>query len=158
MGKYNLDMEARAEMARAFFKKGYNCCQAVVLAYSDVIGLDEDTIATISSGFGGGYARLREVCGCVSGMTLVAGAALPANVPADMERRGANYKLTQKLAAQYREENGSIICRELLGLEKAQKPEDPMPSARTSEYYSKRPCPELCACAARILAKTLNSL
>ncbi|MBQ0043619.1 MAG: C_GCAxxG_C_C family protein [Bacteroidales bacterium] len=158
MGKYNLDMEARADMARAFFKKGYNCCQSVALAYSDVIGMDETAIAAMGSGFGGGFGRLREVCGCVSGMTLVAGAALPSTDPSDMQRRSANYELVQKLANRYKEENGSIICRELLGLEKTVKTEESMPSARTDEYYKKRPCPELCACATRILAETLNSL
>lgn len=151
-------MEARADMARAFFKKGYNCCQSVALAYSDIIGMDEDSIAALASGFGGGFGRMREVCGCVSGMTMVAGAVLPSTDPSDMQRRGANYDLVQKLGNKYKEQNGSIICRELLGMAKSKETESPMPSARTSEYYGKRPCPELCACAARILAETLNEL
>jgi len=161
MNGKSFDKEARAEQARAFFKKGYNCCQAVALAYSDVIGLDDTTIATMTSGFGGGMSRLREVCGCVSAMAFVAGAVRPATEPANLEQRGANYDLVQKLAAKYKEANGSIVCRELLGLvpkgSDAKTPtESPMPSARTPEYYKKRPCPDLCACAAGILAEVLN--
>ena len=156
--KYNLDKEARAESARAYFKQGYNCCQSVALAYADLIGMDKDAVAALASGFGGGFGRLREVCGCVSGMTMVAGAVLPSTDPGDSGRKTENYALVQRLAGKYAEENGSIICRELLGLSgKSTSPESPAPSARTGEYYRKRPCPELCACAARIIAEELNS-
>jgi len=155
--KYNLDSEARADSARAYFKQGYNCCQAVALAYSDVMGMDETAIATIASGFGGGMGRLREVCGCVSGMAMVAGAVYPSTDPSNAEKKGESYKLVQELAGSYREENGSIICRELLGLDRNTN-EAPRPSDRTAEYYKKRPCAELCACAARIIAENLNQI
>lgn len=158
MMKCELDTEARAESARAYFKQGYNCCQAVALAFADVMHMDKESIAALGSGFGGGFGRLREVCGTVSGMTMVAGAVLPSTDPSDQKRRGDNYRLVQELASRFREENGSIICRELLGLQSSGTAEKPVPSARTEEYYKKRPCPELCAFAARILAEKINQL
>ena len=112
----NFDIEDRAQRARQNFLDGYNCCQAVLLAFSDIFGIEEKTIATIASGFGGGMARMREVCGTVSAIGMAAGFISPAIRPKDMAERTANYALVQELAGEFRKENGSIICRELLGL------------------------------------------
>lgn len=149
----NFDIEDRAQRARQNFLDGYNCCQAVLLAFSDIFGIEEKTIATIASGFGGGMARMREVCGTVSAIGMAAGFISPAIRPKDMAERTANYALVQELAGEFRKENGSIICRELLGL--PARTEAPAPSERTSEYYRRRPCPELVACSARIIARKL---
>ena len=154
---YDIDKETRVAKARAFFREGWNCCQSVAMAYSDVLGLPEKSVARLASGFGGGFGRLREVCGCVSGMTLVAGAIVSADDPSDREARTANYALVQEFADAYRKENGSIICRELLGLNEGLR-EAPQPSERTAEYYRKRPCEELVGMAAGILADKLISL
>lgn len=170
----NFDIEQRAQSARQNFLDGYNCCQAVLLAFQDIWGTDEKTIATIASGFGGGMARMREVCGTVSAMGMAAGFISPAIRPKNMEERTANYALVQELAGEFRKENGSIICKELLGLDRkplatAGQPasetktevreiEPPRPSDRTTEYYRKRPCPELVACSARIIARKLAAL
>ena len=160
------DAEERAQTAKQNFLNGYNCCQAVMLAFNDVFGTDATTIATIASGFGGGMARMREVCGTVSAIGMAAGFISPAITPKNMEERTANYALVQELAGEFRKENGSIVCRELLGLDR--KPaagngaepqmESPAPSERTAEYYRKRPCPELVACSARIIAQKLLDL
>lgn len=124
------------------------------MTFADVIGLPEDEVARLASGFGGGMGRMREVCGTVSAMTMVAGAMIPANDVADKAAKTANYALVQDMADEFRRMNGSIICRELLGLS---KPEGtPVPSDRTSEYYKKRPCGELCSIAAGIVARKLN--
>lgn len=179
MKRYNIDPEARAEEARANFYKGYNCTQSVLLAYLDVLGLTAEKALEIGSGFGGGMGRLREVCGSVSGMFMVAGCAFPAINPNNMEERKANYAVIQNLAAQFKEINGSIVCRELLAMgtkkasdhqmptteenaaqECATKPtacatESPMPSMRTPEYYHKRPCPELIAISARLVGEMI---
>lgn len=164
------DPEKRAMQAKENFMNGYNCCQAVLLAYSDIIGLAPETAAIIASGFGGGMARLREVCGTVSGMCMVAGFISPAADPSIKEDRTANYALVQELAGEFRAENGSIVCKELLGLVphscvdkngvgkpcgETLKQESPEPSDRTPEYYRRRPCPELVASAARIIGKKL---
>lgn len=157
------DLEERVLKAGRLFKEGgYNCCQAVVLAYCDLFGLDEKTAASLSSGFGGGMGRMREVCGSVSGMVMLSGMLSPADNPADKAGRTANYALVQEVAGEFRRINGSIICRELLGLDK--KPaegqatvESPVPSDRTAEYYKKRPCEELVKISARIIGERINA-
>lgn len=154
----NFDIEERARKAKQNFLDGYNCCQSVMLAFSDVFQADELTLSTIASGFGGGLARMREVCGTVSAIGMAAGFISPAVHPKNMEERTANYALVQELAGEFRKENGSIICAELLGLRPKKEIESPAPSERTEEYYRKRPCPELVACSARIIARKLLSM
>ena len=155
------NIEERVEKAKRLFKEGgYNCCQAVVLAYNDLFDLDDETAAAVSSGFGGGMGRMREVCGTVSGMTMLAGLMKPASDPSVKDWRTANYALVQKMAGEFRDMNGSIVCKELLGLvpmgsgTPAPK-ESPEPSDRTPEYYKKRPCEELVGIAARIAGENI---
>ena len=151
---FEMTVEEREKRAGQLFKEGYNCCQAVAMTYADVLGLPEDQVAKLASGFGGGMGRMREVCGTVSAMTMVAGAMIPANDVSNKEAKTANYALVQEMADEFRKKNGSIICRELLGLS---KPEGtPVPSDRTPEYYKKRPCGELCSIAAGIVARKLK--
>ena len=150
-----VNVQERAERARQYFLEGYNCAQAVFLTYQDFTNLDPTTVATIAAPFGGGMGRLREVCGTVSGMFMVAGYLQPNPEPNDKPNKKACYTLVQSLAEDFRRENGSIICRELLGL--AQKQDDPTPSARTEEYYHRRPCAEYVAIAARIVGEHINA-
>ena len=175
----DFDIEERVQMARDNFRvHGYNCCQSVLLAYADIIGLDPQTAAVVTSGFGGGMGRLREVCGSVSAMFMIAGFISPAADPSIKADRTANYAIVQETAGKFREMNGSIVCKELLGLvprstvNKAGigipatadasgnpvvlKAESPEPSDRTPEYYRKRPCEELIACSARIIGEKLK--
>ena len=153
----DFNIEERVEKAGRLFKEGgYNCCQAVVLAYCDLFGMDEKTAAALSSGFGGGMGRMREVCGSVSGMVMLSGLLCPADNPSDKAGRTANYALVQQFAEEFKKRNGgSIVCRELLGLAPAKIVEDPAPSARTEEYYKKRPCAEIIGNAAMIVAEYL---
>jgi C_GCAxxG_C_C family probable redox protein len=148
--------QERAEQAREYFTSGYNCAQSVFLAYQDITGIDEVLAATISAPFGGGMGRLREVCGAVSGMTMVAGFIAPNSQPNDNENKKNCYATVQALAEEFRAENGSIVCRELLGL--AQQKDDPTPSPRTGEYYKRRPCAEYVAIAARIVGEKINAM
>ena len=157
----NFNIEERVEKARRLFKEGgYNCCQAVVLAYNDVFGLEDELAASLSSGFGGGMGRMREVCGAVSGMVMLAGMIRPASDPSVKNWRTANYALVQEMAGEFKEINGSIVCKELLGLvpmgscTPAPK-ESPEPSDRTPEYYKKRPCEEMVGIAARIVGEQI---
>jgi C_GCAxxG_C_C family probable redox protein len=163
-----INLEERVEKAKRLFKEGgYNCCQAVVLAYNDVFGIDDRTAAAMASGFGGGMGRMREVCGSVSGMVMLAGLIKPAGDPTDKAARTANYALVQELAGEFKSINGSIICKDLLGLSSDSAPasdsihgipESPVPSDRTPEYYKKRPCEELVGISAEIVGKKiLNS-
>lgn len=155
------DIEERVEKARRLFKEdGYNCCQAVVLAYNDLFGLDDTLAASLSSGFGGGMGRMREVCGSVSGMVFLCGLISPAADPSIKSGRTANYALVQEVAGRFKESNGSIVCKELLGLvpmgtNAAVPEESPEPSDRTAEYYQKRPCEDLVGISARIIGEKL---
>ena len=152
----DFNLEERVEKAKDNFKAGFNCCQAVVLAYNDIFGIDDETAATMSSGFGGGMGRLREVCGSVSGMVMLAGFIHPAADPSIKTDRTANYRLVQDCANEFKEINGSYICKELLGLAPtAGRTESPEPSDRTAEYYKKRPCAELVGISARIIGKKM---
>lgn len=137
---------SRQERAKELFLQGYNCCQAIVAANADKLGIETETLMKLASPFGGGLARQREVCGVVSGMCMVAGILKGSADPAD---KAEVYKRIQGLCEQFRQEAGSIICRDLLrGVEVRPGLE---PEARTAEYYERRPCPELCALAQKIL-------
>lgn len=142
--------EQRVEKAGELFKQGYNCSQSVFLAFADKYGIDENMALKLACSFGGGISRLREVCGAVSGMALVCGLETGNTDPGNQEGKKENYSKMRELAARFEEENGSIICRQLLGIEKRE--ENAEPSLRTAEYYKKRPCRELVMCAAGILA------
>lgn len=156
MENIEINIEEREARAREYFTVGYNCAQAVVMAFSDIMSLDEVGAARIAAPFGGGMGRMREVCGAVSGMTMVAGAISPATDPKNMVERKNNYALVQHFAAMFREQNGDIVCRRLLSLEpREENAETAMPSQRTAEYYKKRPCVEYVAAAARIVATYL---
>lgn len=148
------EIEQRSEQAVAYFKQGYNCAQSVYMAYADVFGMDKDLAARIIAPLGGGMGRLREVCGAVSGMFLVAGLKHPADNPADHDAKTRNYAAVQRLAEKFRQQNGSIVCRELLGL--AVRKDDPTPEPRTDAYYKRRPCAEYVRIAATLAGEELN--
>lgn len=146
---------SKGDIAKQNFMNGYNCSQAVLLAFCEDFGLEKETALKISEPFGGGMGRMREVCGTVTGMFMVIGLAMGNDNSKDNTTKKNVYKLVQELAAKFKEDNGSIICRELLGLQKTNK-ESYVPSERTTEYYKKRPCPELCKYAADILEDYLK--
>lgn len=151
-----VDVQERVERAQNYFKAGYNCAQAVVMAFDDVMQMCPEALARLAASFGGGMGRMREVCGTVSGMAFLAGAISPSADPSNLEERKENYALVQKFADSFRQENGDIVCRRLLGLEPmAERAETAMPSERTAEYYRKRPCVEYVGSAARIVAEHL---
>ena len=127
-------LEERVEKARDLFRQGYNCSQSVFLAYNDLLGVESTLAATISGPLGGGMGRLREVCGAVSGMSLIAGFLAPCPDPAARQAKAATYALVQEFAERFRAENGAIVCRELLGL--ACRKEEPVPAGRTADYYN----------------------
>ena len=147
-----MDREKRAE---ELFLEGYNCAQSVFLAFEDLYDIDHDTALKLSSSFGAGMGRLREVCGTVSGMFLVAGVLYGYDKPDAQLEKTEHYKRIQELASHFREENGSIICRELLGLKQGW--DEPVPELRTAEYYKKRPCVKMVGDAARILEAYIQS-
>lgn len=144
----------KGDIAYENFLKGYNCTQAVTVAFAEELGLSEDTAARLSCGFGGGMGRMREVCGTFSGVVMVLSWLYGYSDPKDVTSKKELYEKIRELAKRFREQNGSIICRELLGLEEAEQSAAPEP--RTPEYYKKRPCPELCRSAANLLQKFIE--
>ena len=144
----------RREAAIANFMQGYNCSQSVVLAFADLLPVDRSELLKLSSSFGGGMGRLREVCGSVSGMFMVAGLLYGYDGPEKGRVKADHYARIQELAHSFEEKHGSIVCRELLGL--SIHHDVPVPEARTAEYYKKRPCPEIIGDAAEILEQYIN--
>ena len=144
----------KADKAKELFEGGCNCCQAVFCAFLEETNLTKDEAMRLSAGFGGGIGRMREVCGAVSGMTMVLSNKFASTDPNDHKKKMELYALIQRAAGEFREENGSIVCRELLGL--SEKNSSPEPEKRTAEYYKNRPCAELVHCAAAIAEKYIK--
>ena len=141
----------KAEYAAELFVKDYNCAQAVAMAFAPEMGISEEAAAKMVSSFGGGMGRLREVCGAVSGMLFTLGTLYGYTEDVDGAKM-EHYKLVQELAGQFREQNGSIICREIL----KNPPSDPAPSPRTAEYYAQRPCARMVYTAATLLEQYIE--
>ena len=142
-----------SERAVELFVEGYNCAQAVAAAFGDLTGLDEKTAAKMASCFGGGMGRMREVCGAVSGMLLVAGILYGYDDPKATKEKRELYAQVQAMAGQFRQELGSIVCRDLL----KNPPSDPNPTPRTEQFYKERPCARMVATAARIMDEFIES-
>lgn len=141
----------RADRAEALFRQGYNCSQAVFGAFADVLGMSIEDATRLASPFGAGFGKLREVCGAVSGMTMIAGQLKGYSDPTDKDGKIALYNMIQKMCAEFESREGSIICRTLLNL---QPGEDlPEPAVRTEDYYRTRPCIGACRAAAEIVEK-----
>ena len=152
------ELEERVSRAVDFFMQGYGCCQSVVAAFADLYGLDDTLAKKIAAGFGGGVGRMRMMCGAVSGIVMLVGLDCGQTEGSDREGKSACYKVVQELLEQSRQENGSIICAEILGINGYEKAHSSyVASERTAEYYKKRPCAAKVESAARIFAKYLKS-
>ena len=149
-------MEDRIELAVSLFKEGYNCSQSVVAAFADMYGFTREQALRMSASFGGGIGRMRQTCGAACGLFLVAGLETGCTEGSNREGKEANYKLVQQLAEEFKKRNGSLICAQLLGLDKS-APTPATPEARTAEYYKKRPCVKMVEEAARIWVEHLEN-
>lgn len=147
-------MSVRGELAKKYFLEGYNCTQAVVLSFSDLIDMPKAQLLKVACSFGGGMGRLREVCGAFSGMLIVLGLLEGYDGPEKGEVKANHYKKVQELAKRFEEKQGSIVCREILGLNV--KHDTPTPEARTPEYYKKRPCPDIVQMAVETMEEWLR--
>ena len=144
---------SRTKQAVETFYEGYNCAQSVFATYADCFGMDREMAFKMSSAMGAGVGRMREVCGAVSSMAMLAGLKEGNANPEDEEAKERIYLRLRQMSERFRQENGSIICRELLGITEAEESAKPQP--RTREYYESRPCPHLIECAARIIEEEL---
>lgn len=141
----------KRELAQKLFREGYNCCQSVFGAFADELGLTKEKAMKIASPFGAGFGKLREVCGAVTGMCMVAGYMKGYTNPTDKEGKIATYKLVQDMCNEFKKEQGSYICREMLKLKPGE--DLPEPAVRDENYYKSRPCLSACALAANIATK-----
>ncbi len=147
-------MSVHSKAARAYFEEGYSCSQAVFLAFTDVTGLDRETSLRISSSFGGGMGRLREVCGALAAAFMALGAAEGYTDPADTAAKTYHYERVQELGLSFKRRYGTLLCRELLELDVVH--DLPEPEERTKEYYKKRKCGDYVEHAAELLDKCLG--
>ena len=153
----NEELDERVNRAVDNFMAGYGCCQAVVAAFADLYGVDDTLAKRLAAGFGGGVGRMRMMCGAVSGIVILVGLDCGQTEGSDREGKSACYKVVQELLNRSKEENGSLICAELLGLKGYEKANTSyIASPRTAEYYKTRPCAAKGESAARIFAEYLK--
>ena len=146
---------SRAERAKEYFLQGCACSQAVVLAFSDLIELNDEQIKKIMLPFGGGLGRLRLTCGAVSGMAAVIG-MLYSEGENNPENKKKVYAIVQELCGKFQRQTGSLICAELLQKKNVSVEIGGEAEVRTQEYYKKRPCPDMIALAAQILEEYIE--
>ena len=146
-------MVSRVEQAVSTFEEGYTCAQSVFATYADLFGMDRETALKLTSPMGGGIGRMREVCGVVSAMALLAGLKEGNTDPENEEGKEKIYLLTRRMAEKFKEKHETIICRELLGIQGMEM--SAKPSERTKEYYRERPCSKLVATASGIVEEML---
>ena len=150
-------LDERVTRAVENFMAGYGCCQSIVAAFADLYGLDDTLAKKIAAGFGGGVGRMRMMCGAVSGIVMLVGLHCGQTEGSDREGKSACYKVVQELLEQSRQQNGSLICAEILGLKGYEKAScSYIASPRTAEYYKSRPCAAKVESAARIFADLLK--
>lgn len=145
----------RKDLAIENFKKGYNCSQSVVLAFSDLVDIDEKSLLKLSSSFGGGMGRLREVCGALSGCFIILGLLYGYENPETGDVKAKLYSRIQELGLRFEKDNNTMICRELLNLK--EKHSDSKPAQRTSDFYKNRPCEKLIGYATEILEEYVDT-
>ena len=136
-------VETHADKAVRLFESGCSCSQAVFAAYADDFGIDPKIAMKISVALGGGMGRMRETCGAVSAMALIAGLKYGNTSPDDAVSKSKALDAAKMLAEKFKTENGSIVCKELLGLEP--------PRGQTDVLPKKMPCKELVRMAAQLL-------
>ena len=150
------ELEARVHQAVENFMQGYGCCQSVVAAFADIYGLDDAMAKRIAAGFGGGVGRMRMMCGAVSALVILVGLDCGQTDGDDRQGKSECYKTVQALLAKSKEQNGSLICAEILGLKGSVKAQSSyVASPRTAEYYRTMPCAAKVESAARIFAEYL---
>ena len=148
-----IHIKSRVEKAVENFMTGFNCAQSIFITYADLFGMDDEMARKLSCPMGGGMGRMREVCGTVSSMSLLGGLMIGNTDPEDQDAKTASYELTRLMADEFAAENGTIICREILGI--LEREESAAPSERTAQYYASRPCVRIVRSAAKVLEKHL---
>lgn len=141
-------MTIHEKKAEELFRAGYSCAQAAFCAYAEELGMDIDTAARLSSSFGGGMGRMREVCGAVSGALMALGAFRGYDDIEDINIKKEHYARVQALMKAFADELSSYVCRDII---KVIGTQEPMPTPRSDEFYKTRPCVKCVRCAVRLL-------
>jgi len=144
---------SKAEKARKQFKKGFSCAPAVLSAYSEQFGLDEELALKIACGFGGGIGRMGRTCGAVTGAVMVIGLKHGQADVTDEESRKETHELVKKLIDRFNVLHGSIECRELIGYDLSDPAEHKL--ARKNKVFETK-CRSFVYDAARILEDILQ--
>lgn len=109
--------EIRIKKALDNHKKGYNCCQAVVCSYCDLVGLDEGTAFKAAEGFGAGMGGFNATCGAVTGAVMLAGLKNSTANLNSPDSKGGTYSFSKEILSRFASQNTSIICKDLRGSE-----------------------------------------
>lgn len=149
-----VDVDTRVARAANYFREGYNCSQAVFMAYAELYGIERNTATSLATSFGGGCGRLREMCGAVSGMFMVLGLHYPFGNPKDKAAKDLNYEAVQRTAKEFKAVLGSYICADLPKLRRG--PQNPESAERTTAYYNSRPCVQCVELAAAITGREIS--
>lgn len=150
--------EGHGTKAKELFYKGYNCSQAVLCAFADELGLSEETALAISSSFGGGMGRLRQVCGTLSGAFMVLGLYYNGYTVGDNAAKAEHYERVRAVAKAFEEESGSILCAQLLQKSGITPQVGGTPEKRGEDFYVKRRvCVDSVELAARIVENYIIS-
>lgn len=150
------ELEERVRRAVELFMSGYGCAQSVVAAFADLYDFTPQQAVRMAAGFGGGVGRMRMMCGAVSGIVMLVGLSDGQTEGSDRAGKAHCYEVVQRLLQRSKEENGSLICAELLGLDGPVAMGNFVPDERNAEYYRKRPCAAKVESAARIFAEYLS--
>lgn len=145
----------KSSQALELFHQGYNCSQSVFGAFATECGLDRETALRLASPFGAGIGRMREVCGAFCGASMVVGSK-KGNASPDVDSKEKIFALVQEMAKEFKDEFGSLYCRDLLHITGDSPKETPRPSERTEAYYQARPCERCIARCAEWAEKYLQ--
>jgi C_GCAxxG_C_C family probable redox protein len=144
----------RPEAAAEFMRKGFNCAQSIVKAFSAELNADENAAVKMAASFGGGLGRNGFVCGALSGAALILGARFGNIEPADTAAREKTYAAVSDLLEKFLKTHHTVLCRELISID-LKIPEE-LKRARETGVFSKQ-CPLFVFSAARLLEEILAS-
>ena len=110
-------METRVEKTIERHNKGYNCAQAVACTYCDLVGMVEESMFKATEALGLGMGGMEGTCGAVTAACVIAGAKNSTVEMGGPGSKGATYKISKEIVRRFKEESGSVICKELKGVE-----------------------------------------
>lgn len=109
-------MNTRVEETIKRHDIGYNCAQAVACTYCDLVGVDEELMFRLTEALGGGMGGMEGTCGALSGACVLAGMKASTGNLEKPNSKAASYKLSKEILNQFKEQNGSVICKEIKGV------------------------------------------